>query len=434
MDIQTNFPSPNNQDLNQQSINNSLNNQPIKANHFTLEKLQSQSQHKASNKLKLLITLFLLLFIFLLSLSSFLYFFIIEPKIKITNFSKKLIGKLPELVSKISRTQESINKIYTSIIQQNQNSVDPNLLLRLDTSKFTEELQIINNKNTGQVAGAYSKTSFDQFNLFVKAISKLANELKKAVDFGNTPQNILGEQSIEPTLITSLRKIKEFSNQVIEFSSEGKTKLEEIRNSIKNINVKNDQLHNILTELQNLNNDATFYFKECSKIADYYYKILDIRIELIPFLASYTALIQEISQTSNPDIYLNRIEELENTITKLHSDIVSFKDEDLPLGINTLHQDNIKTLKLLKDNLREIKSSVILKNYSSFLTAILTLGQNIEPLSTRAVSLEISFWQNNKTLKEGNKLKESYNKVKQLLESLVEENKIPYVLSYQISN
>lgn len=433
MDTQTNFPSPNNQDLNQQSINNSLNNQPIKANHFTLEKLQSQSQHKAGNKLKLFITLFLLLFIFLLSLSSFLYFFIIEPKIKITNFSKKLIGKLPELVSKISRTQESINKIYTSIIQQNQNSGDPNLLLRLDTSKFTEELQIIN-KNTGQVAGAYSKTSFDQFNLFVKAISKLANELKKTVDFGNTPQNILGEQSIEPTLITSLRKIKEFSNQVIEFSSEGKTKLEEIKNSIENINVKNDQLHNILTELQNLNNDATFYFKECSKIADYYYKILDIRIELIPFLASYVALIQEISQTSNPDIYLNRIEELENTITKLHSDIVSFKDEDLPLGINTLHQDNIKTLKLLKDNLREIKSSVILKNYSSFLTAILTLKQNIEPLSTRAVSLEISFWQNNKILKEGNKLKDSYNKVKKGLESLIEENKIPYVLSYKISN
>lgn len=433
MDTQFNFPSPNNQDLNQQSISNSLNNEPINANHFTLEKLQSQSQHKASSKLKLFFIIFFLSLIFLLSLSSFLYFFIIEPKIKIINFSKKLIGEIPELVSKISKTQESVNKIYTSITQQNQDLGGPNLLLRLDTSKFVEELKTIN-KNNGQVAGTSTKKSLDQFNLFAETISKLSNELKKTSTFGSTPKNILGEQTVEPTLISSLRKIKEFSNQVIEFSSEGKTKVYEIKNSLKNKPVKNDQLDKILTELENLNNDAFFYFKECSKIADYYYKILDLRIELIPFLASYTTLIQEISQTSNPDIYLNRIEELENTITKLHSDIVSFKDEDLPLGINTLHEDNIKTLKLLKDNLREIKSSVILKNYSSFLTAILTLGQNIEPLSTRAVSLEINFWQNNKTLKEGNKLKDSYNKVKKGLESLVEENKIPYVLSYKISN
>jgi len=290
-------------------------------------------------------------FIIIIGMISF-YFLFLRPKIKIISFSKSLQEKMPKVVSALSEVDQSINKIYSLITQDNQ-SGDEKLLLQLNVDDFLSRIKNINQK--GQVAGVTTKKNLNEVSLFLENMAKVNNNLKNTSFFGGIKKDILGEQTLEPKLISALREVKEVSGASLESSKKGLAKLEEMKELLKDRpkNLKlGTEINQIISKLEKINDETTEYFSEASKTANYYYKMVDIRIELTPFLSSYASLINEIAQSSKPDIYLSRLEELKSTISKINSNILLVKEEDLPLGIKPLHEDNLKTIEINKRSIR----------------------------------------------------------------------------------
>lgn len=365
-------------------------------------------------------------FIIIIGMISF-YFLFLRPKIKIISFSKSLQEKMPKVVSALSEVDQSINKIYSLITQDNQ-SADEKLLLQLNVDDFLSRIKNINQK--GQVAGVTTKKNLNEVSLFLENMAKVNNNLKNTSFFGGIKKDILGEQTLEPKLISALREVKEVSGASLESSKKGLAKLEEMKEVLKDRpkNLKlGTEINQIISKLEKINDETTEYFSEASKTANYYYKMVDIRIELIPFLSSYASLINEIAQSSKPDIYLSRLEELKNTISKINSNILLVKEEDLPLGIKPLHEDNLKTIEIIKNNVNDVKKAIKNESYLEFLNTMIVLEQDIEPLATRAVTLELNFWQNNKALRNASNLKKLYQEQENLINDFIKKNKPPLI-------
>ena len=365
-------------------------------------------------------------FIIIIGMISF-YFLFLRPKIKIISFSKSLQEKMPKVVSALSEVDQSINKIYSLITQDNQ-SADEKLLLQLNVDDFLSRIKNINQK--GQVAGVTTKKNLNEVSLFLENMAKVNNNLKNTSFFGGIKKDILGEQTLEPKLISALREVKEVSGASLESSKKGLAKLEEMKEVLKDRpkNLKlGTEINQIISKLEKINDETTEYFSEASKTANYYYKMVDIRIELTPFLSSYASLINEIAQSSKPDIYLSRLEELKNTISKINSNILLVKEEDLPLGIKPLHEDNLKTIEIIKNNVNDVKKAIKNESYLEFLNAMIVLEQDIEPLATRAVTLELNFWQNNKALRNASNLKKLYQEQENLINDFIKKNKLPLI-------
>lgn len=365
-------------------------------------------------------------FIIIIGMISF-YFLFLRPKIKIISFSKSLQEKMPKVVSALSEVDQSINKIYSLITQDNQ-SADEKLLLQLNVDDFLSRIKNINQK--GQVAGVTTKKNLNEVSLFLENMAKVNNNLKNTSFFGGIKKDILGEQTLEPKLISALREVKEVSGASLESSKKGLAKLEEMKEVLKDRpkNLKlGTEINQIISKLEKINDETTEYFSEASKTANYYYKMVDIRIELTPFLSSYASLINEIAQSSKPDIYLSRLEELKSTISKINSNILLVKEEDLPLGIKPLHEDNLKTIEIIKNNVNDVKKAIKNESYLEFLNAMIVLEQDIEPLATRAVTLELNFWQNNKALRNASNLKKLYQEQENLINDFIKKNKLPLI-------
>ena len=365
-------------------------------------------------------------FIIIIGMISF-YFLFLRPKIKIISFSKSLQEKMPKVVSALSEVDQSINKIYSLITQDNQ-SADEKLLLQLNVDDFLSRIKNINQK--GQVAGVTTKKNLNEVSLFLENMAKVNNNLKNTSFFGGIKKDILGEQTLEPKLISALREVKEVSGASLESSKKGLAKLEEMKEVLKDRpkNLKlGTEINQIISKLEKINDETTEYFSEASKTANYYYKMVDIRIELTPFLSSYASLINEIAQSSKPDIYLSRLEELKSTISKINSNILLVKQEDLPLGIKPLHEDNLKTIEIIKNNVNDVKKAIKNESYLEFLNAMIVLEQDIEPLATRAVTLELNFWQNNKALRNASNLKKLYQEQENLINDFIKKNKLPLI-------
>ena len=410
--------------------------QPIinNSSHLTVSSSSISSQNLSSqpiNNEKTLktLTIFLLpFFIIITGIISF-YFFFLQPKIKMISFSKSLQEKMPKVVSALSEVDKSINKIYSLIIQDNQKTED-NLLLQLNVGDFLSQIKTINQK--GQVAGAATKKNLNEFSLFLENIVRVNNNLKNNSFFGGIKKDVLGEQTLEPKIISILREVKEVSGASLDYSKKGLAKLEEVKEILKDHpkNLKLEtEIEQIISRLERINDETTEYFSEALKTANYYYKIIDIRIELTPFLTSYASFIIELAQSSTPQVYLGRLEELQNTISKINSNILLIKEEDLPSGIKPLHEDNIKTIDILKKNVDAVKKAIENKSYLSFLNAMLVLQQDIEPLVTRAATLEFNFWQNNKELRNASNLKKLYQEQEKLINDFIKKNKLPLILN-----
>lgn len=391
----------------------------------------SDTQNKGENEvIKKMFAVFAGVILFLIAGVVGVYVLFIQPKVKMITFSKNLLVQSPKVRSTVTKVDESLNKIYSIITQSGDSAESNKLLLRLDTSDFLTKLKVMN-KEKGEVAGASTERQLNELVLFSDNISKIGKNLKNTSTFGGSKKDVLGEQSLEPTVVTALRELKEASNVTLQLSKDGTSRLGELKNTLSQERPKNAilELDRIISKLESINNQAGVYFSESTKTANYYYKVVDLRIELTPFLSSYASLLQGIAQSSTPQLYLSRLTELQTTITKLNSSLNLIRKEDLPAGIEALHEDNIKTLELLKTNLAEVKSAVEQGDYVAFLKSVVLLQQNLEPLATRAVTLELNFWQNNKSIKEGIKLKKSYQDEEKSINKFIETNKLPFISS-----
>jgi hypothetical protein len=385
---------------------------------------QEINKESPTKKILILLTIIVLL---LISGGVGFYFLFLKPKMEAISFSKNLQEKMLKVVSALSEVDQSINKIYSLITKDNQ-SADEKLLLQLNVGDFLSRIKTINQK--GQVAGVTTKKNLNEVSLFLENMAKVNNNLKNTSFFGGIKKDVLGEQTLEPKLISALRKVKEVSGDSLASSKKGLAKLEEIKEVLKDRpkNLKLEtEIDQIISKLEKINDETTEYFSEASKTANYYYKMVEIRIELTPFLNSYASFIREIALSSTPQVYLGRLEELKNTISKINSNILLIKEEDLPSGIKPLHEDNLKTIEIIKNNVNDVKKAIENKSYLEFLNAILVLQQDIEPLTTRAVTLELNFWQNNKALKNASNLKKLYQEQENLINDFIKKNKLPLI-------
>ena len=385
---------------------------------------QEINKESPTKKILILLTIIVLL---LISGGVGFYFLLIKPKMKIISFLKNVQDKIPKVVSVLSEVDQSINKIYSLITQDNQNT-EEKLLLRLNVSDFLSQIKTINQK--GEVAGVTTKKNINEVSLFLENIVKVNNNLKKTSFFGGIKKDVLGAKTLEPKMIGTLRKIKDVVSASLESSGKGLAKLEEMKEVLKDRpkNLKLEtEIDQIISKLEKINDETTEYFSEASKTANYYYKMVEIRIELTPFLSSYASLLNEIAQSSKPDVYLGRLEELKNTISKINSNILLIKEEDLPLGIKPLHEDNLKTIEIIKNNVNDVKKAIENKSYLEFLNTLLVLQQNIEPLVARGVTLELNFWQNNKVLRNASNLKKLYQEQENLINDFIKKNKLPLI-------
>lgn len=412
--------------MDSQSIIN--NNMPLTtaSNVVSSQTFPPQEINKESPTKKILILLTIIVFL-LISGGVGFYFLFLKPKMEAISFSKSLQEKMPKVVSALSEVDQSINKIYSLITQDNQNT-EEKLLLRLNVSDFLSQIKTINQK--GQVAGVTTKKNLNEVSLFLENMAKVNNNLKNTSFFGGIKKDVLGEQTLEPKIISALREVKDIASASLESSRKGLAKLEEMKEVLKDRpkNLKLEtEVDQIISKLEKINDETTEYFSEASKTANYYYKMVEIRIELTPFLNSYASFISEIARSSTPEVYLGRLEELKNTISKINSNILLIKEEDLPSGIKPLHDDNLKTIEIIKNNVNDVKKAIENKSYLEFLNAMLVLQQDIEPLVTRAATLELNFWQNNKALKNASKLKKLYQEQENLINDFIKKNKLPLI-------
>ena len=101
---------------------------------------------------------------------------------------------------------------------------------------------------------------------------------------------------------------------------------------------------------------------------------------------------------------------------------------DLPQGMEDLHRDNVQILTMWLENITDIKRAVSNHDFRTFVTSVAIFRQKLEPLSSRAKTLEINFWQNNKPLHNGKKIIIDLSKDKKTIEEIKKNSKIPFLI------
>lgn len=360
------------------------------------------------------------------------YFLYIQPRQQAIKYSKQTLVYIPSLRNQIKDVSKSLSDMYALITGQTIDSLNtPNTLLRLNTDKFVSQLKQLNREIKGEVAGVSTNvfSTASQSKDLIENNNNLYNKLKRHGGFYPDSGNVLGEAKLlESKTTTRLRQLKEIA-------LDGSAAVKNSNNSLialdiliidRSGDVKQEDLTKIVNNLRTANSDAKDYLTQADKTNTYYNKISDIQIQLEPLLVSYLTLIEEAAKSSTPDLYIGRINEILLTMQKLDNIVKSISSSDLPTGLGDLHKDNIKVLDILVDNIQAIKSSLQNKNFSAFLSAVLHISQDLEPLVTRSLSLEISFWQNNKILRQHQTVLDNYQREEKNLKYVIEKNKLPW--------
>lgn len=381
--------------------------------------IQNNQQKKGSPILIILIAVFAL--ILLIAGGGFLF---VYPKIQIFNLSKQTLSFLPAIRTQVSNTGDSLKKMYSIVTGESQSQSNSNTLLRLNVDKFISQLKN-NDSDEGEVAGASTKTQTigDVYQNFVSDIKSISQ--KKTNKGSQKRPNVMGESTaLESARVTLLRKLKDAANQGSDSVSLADNKLKELMDYLNNTNIKSS-LGKISTDLETNNQNTKTYLDQAGKTTSYYSKISDIQIKLEPLLASYNSMLTGATY-DGPSLYLDRIQEIDSSMNSISNDINKVNKSDLPQGLEDLHNDNLKVVDILSQNIKDVQFAMKNNDGSAFTNAILLLGQQLEPLSTRAISLELSFWQNNEQLTKHTNIVADYQKQETELNKIIKENKLPF--------
>lgn len=371
----------------------------------------------------------LILFVFILILTAGGFLLLIVPKIQSIKVHKQTLSYLPELQTNVDKVGSSLKKMYNIISGQAQ-TTEPTAnktLLRLNLNNFLGQIKKIN-KNQGIVAGAetQTKTINIYINNFINDIGFLYKQIDNENAFGVKKRKVLGEDtSLESERTNFLRKIKDVAQTGSNSAKEANKKLNDFSSYLSSIKDTNLKTQKIYTDLVENNQKTNKYLDQATKTTSYYYKISDFQIKLNPFLTSYYNLLSEAAQSKNPELFIDRIDELESTISKLNNEIKSFSISELPQGLEDLHTDNLKVVEILYTNIKDVGQAISDVDFEAFSEYILSLEQQLEPLSTRAVTLEINFWQNNTSLTNDKTLIDNYKNQEKALQELIKKNAIP---------
>jgi hypothetical protein len=372
------------------------------------------------------------LFVLLIAVVAGLsYFFIIQPKVALVENSMKLKGYLPELRTELAQVNTALDDMYSLITtEESTDTVKKSTLLRLNMDAFIAQLPSSQRKEAGEVAGISVSAGgvTEPLRTFSGSLKDLHTKLNEKKKFGQSA-NVLGEKiTLESNRTSKLRQLKEYAKNGSVSASNATRNLNNLQQSMGPMidTSLNTELSGVLRDLSSNNLKAQSYVSQATMTTKYYEQISEIQIKMEPMLASYLSLINEVAQTSTPDLYMERIKDIESTITEIEQEIRIIPSSEIPEDMEALHTDNLKVCEILLNNVKDVRKSFETKNYIAFLKTLMQLSQQLEPISKRAVSEELSFWQDNSYLRSGTAIIKEYEKQDNSVKSIIQKNKVPF--------
>lgn len=372
------------------------------------------------------------LFVVLLGLiieGVYFYTSVYTPRKEAAAYTVKTIPAINDLVTQIGKVNDSLVTI-SDFIKSPAPQKEPDKSATIKTDDLKLGISSVFPKNSkGQVAGA-KQSILDNLLAFVNPFENFKNQIvgvlekTKVRSFGKaSKEKVAGESDIEDPTTTKIRQLKEMAIKGEGATSDGKKKAESLKTIVTDSKIPtlakdvNQSVRDNLTETET-------YLSESEKISKYYNFISGIQLELNPALKSLASLIINLIFSQNPDAYLGKIDELSTTLVRLGKSVETYPASSIPTGFSNLHEDNVKVFKILGDYLAGIKKAVLEKDFPTLAQASEKFSSDIEILSTRAKTAELSFWQDNKTIRSYSDLSSKFQAVKKDLESLERNSKV----------
>ncbi|GEM_PF-4642367 len=393
---------------------------PLSVDQFSLHNFSQFNQNKYSYKTninyrKIFINILILSLVIINSYLIFLF-----SQTRPFSLAKKLKNSLPLVTEAVQNLGESIETHYNFIFQQSKQKNQ--ILLRLDINTFSTD---INNL----VAGSYTqRITLSTPRYFNFSLNRTINMIKKPNNKNDS--KVLGIYSAnkdQTAFISMLRKGKENAAQILDQSQIAKKELDNYKLKLEKKRVRQEELEEILSRIEDNNIQTEQFISQATKTGNYYYKIYDINIKLTSQLGLYLDILKNISISSSPDIYLSQLDEIEYSFLKLQSDLKRIPSNDLPQGMEDLHNYNLRFFQLLVENVKQTKKTVVNRDLSSFVINLDVFANKTINLSRKLEEEEINFWQNNRILRKYTYLIENYNNIIQNLEKFMKEIDKPFL-------
>ncbi len=397
------------------------NNQEIKAtplylNTFTVENLSSYQKRKYSlenkaNYSKIIINIIISIFILISSYFAYLF-----SQTSSFNLAKSLVESTPLVRNSLTNVGESIESHYNFILNQKVGA--QNTLLNLKINRFSQDVENL-------VAGANIERNFLLSN--AKIISLLISYDSNRL-VGKKNNKILGISTQGTSkVIVYLRRGKEYAGEVLNNTQIAKKELESFKLKIKKYPTSNKKVQAIIDEVNSLNQQSEVFILEAEKTANYYYQIYNINLKLVPELAIYSDVLQNISTSPNPSDYVSQLDEIEFALINLESQLKKISVSELPKGIEDLHSDNLKVFQILIRSVKTVKKNLAQNNIEGVVNAIRNLNEEIQPINAKASQAEVNFWQDNRVLRSYKNLIEGYSKNEAELREFLEKTNKPFL-------
>lgn len=353
-----------------------------------------------------------------------IYLTYVSPRQKILAFSAVAGKLLPETRTRLNDVNESLQSMLDLISgKTNQSKPDNSLLLRLNVLQTLAQLK--QNGQAGVVAGAetQSNSTFAPLTQVSATFSEVADVLRGR----KRTQSVLGESSSDALRIAGLRHLKDLAMQGDADQEKASAKLTELEDIVMNSEYKNNaKLKEVLGSIKDNNALTRDYLIEAKKTFAYYSQITDVQIKLVPMLVSYNSLLYEYIRQPSSALYKGRLQELESTSANLQTQVAQIKIEDLPEGMADLHADNIKTINIVADNITVVEKAISQNNPMALANALDKFAADLQPYASRAVVLEMNFWQDNLMIHKHDVIVSEYKSEESDVSKIKAANKLPF--------
>ena len=162
---------------------------------------------------------------------------------------------------------------------------------------------------------------------------------------------------------------------------------------------------------------------EFKKVVDYYSTITSVEIDLLPTVTSIVNLIVDLASARDPSLYLDKLESLRQTVEDLETRTQAL-GAVLPEGLEKVQEDNLKTFTIITILLSDIEKSITKYSFKRFSDAVQKMSIDLEVVSTRAKTLELSFWQETGLLKRTQAIEADLSKLASQIEVVRQENRL----------
>jgi len=186
-----------------------------------------------------------------------------------------------------------------------------------------------------------------------------------------------------------------------------------------------DSVGDIVEEAQPLSSRSDGLLFEVKKVTDFYSTVSSIQIDLLPTIKSMLVLIVELSQSPSPALYSDKLSSLKQTVASLETQTRAL-NIFLPEGLEKVQDDNLAVFTLLGSYLKDLEDAIGTGSFKKFANATQKLGIDLEVITTRAKTLELSYWQETGLLKKTKTFSTDLDNFSSKLSTFKKNNKLPF--------